>query len=146
LASRLIGFGDGPGEAASAKAKGIDLKLKFAQSLVIELQLHLSEPEFGAQGIISAVEAHVFGNDSLVPSHTQSGELKIDSAFMEPREEMPFYNARETDLININQTSENQQNEKPDCDSGITETNPTSAPEASSITRFRHGAAYWTLR
>jgi len=82
LTSRLVGFGDRPGEAASAKAKRINLKLKFGQSLVIELELHLRESEFGAQGIISAVEPHVFGDDSLVPSHTQSGELKIDSALM----------------------------------------------------------------
>jgi hypothetical protein len=108
LTSRLVGFGDRPGEAASAKAKRINLKLKSGQSLVIELELHLREPEFGAEGIISAVEADVFGDDSLVPSHTQSGELKIDSALMESREEMAFYKARETDLIDINQRAEDE--------------------------------------
>jgi len=142
LASGLIGLSDGPGQSPSAEAEGIHLKLKFAQSLVIELDLDLGQFEFGAERLIGAAEPNVFGDDSLVPSQAQSGELEIDSALAEFFEEGFFYKTGEADLVNVNQATEERQNEEPDCDSRVTETNPASPPKASSFGRLWHGAAY----
>jgi hypothetical protein len=75
---------------------------------VIELNLDLRQLEFRAERLISAAEANVFGDDSLVPSHTQSGELKIDSALVQSLEEMAFDKAGKTDLIDVNQTAEDE--------------------------------------
>jgi hypothetical protein len=104
----LIGFGNRPSQSSTAQAKGIDLKLKPAQSFVIELDLNLGEPEFRAERLIGAVEPNVFGDDSLVPAQAQAGELEINPALVQFLEERPFYKAGQANLINVNQTTEYQ--------------------------------------
>ena len=108
LASGLIGFGNRPGKSTATQAKGIDLKLKSAEGSVIELDLDLREPEFRTEGLIGAVEANVFGDDSLVPAQAQAGELKIDAALVQSLEERSFYKAWEADLVNVNEATEDE--------------------------------------
>jgi hypothetical protein len=119
--------------------------LKPAQSLVIELDLHLREFELGTERLIRAIEPNVFRDNSL-PAQSQSRELKIDPAFAQFLQQRLFYKARESDLINVDQRSEQNQNEEPNRDSRVTKTNPACAPKTASFGRCRHGAAYWTLR
>jgi hypothetical protein len=90
LTGRLIRFGDGPCQSASPEPQGIDLKLKFAEGFVIELHLDLGNFEFRAEGFIGTAEPHVFCDDSLVPSQSQSGELEIDTALAQFFQERPF--------------------------------------------------------
>jgi hypothetical protein len=108
LTRGLIGFGNRPGKSPATQAKGIDLKLKPAQSFVIKLNLYLGKPEFGSEGLISAVEANVLGDDSLVPSQAQAGELKIDATLVQSFEERSFYKTGQADLVNINQATQYQ--------------------------------------
>jgi hypothetical protein len=143
LTTRLIGFSDRPGQAASPQSKRIHLKLKLAQRLVIEMNLDLRELELRAERFIGgAIEPNIFRHNSLVPSQSQSGELKIHSAFAQFLQQRLFYESREADLININQKAQERQNEEPNRDSGVTKTDPASAPKTSSFRRCRHGAPY----
>jgi hypothetical protein len=108
LASGLIGFGNGPGQPPSAQSEGVHLKLKSGESLVIELNLDLRQSEFRAERLIGAAEPNVFRDDSLLPSQAQSGELKIDSALAQFLDERFFNKARQADLVNVNQATEDK--------------------------------------
>src|ERR1051326_5220100 len=137
-----IGLGNGPNQTALPEHEGIHLELKSGQRLRVEPHLDLSERQLRPQscpGGICAFEADVFGDQALIPAQTETGKLKVQAVRAQLFEQRFFYEARQADLIDIDQGTEEGKDKKPDGEAKGAEAGPAAAPEAAFGSRsFGH--------
>src|ERR1051326_5191093 len=124
-----VGIDHGPEDGAAPETKGFDLELEFRESAIIELDLNLRGGDLRSAAFSRLTEANVFGNNALIPAPAEAGELEIDAAGPQFIENGFFYKAGETDLIQIDDAGEKQQEDQPDRDAKTAKVNPAQTPE-----------------
>src|SRR5690348_7897624 len=80
LPGRVVGSGDGQDKPALPQSKRIELKLEPPQRPIIERHLKFGQGQARTGWIICFSKPNVFSYESLVPSKSQSRELKVKAS------------------------------------------------------------------
>src|ERR1035437_4766918 len=145
LARGLIGFGDGPNQSPLAQPERVNLKLKPAKGGVIEAQPHFRKRQMWAERFVGPPEADVLRHDAVIPTQAQAGELKLEAPNPEVFQQRLLGEVRQADLIEVNKTPEQEENQQPNGDAEPAEADSSSPPKPAFLARphikLEHGGS-----
>src|ERR1035437_3987937 len=135
LSRGLIGFGDGPNQSPLAQPERVNLKLKPGKGGVIEAQPHFRKRQMRAKRLVGTPEANVLRHDAVIPTQAQAGELKLEAPNPEVFQQRLLGEVRQADLIEVNKTPEQEENQQPNGDAEPAEADSSSPPKPAFLAR-----------
>src|SRR5205814_3522486 len=118
-----------PRETSLMNRQRVELQVETRQGPPVHLELHLRKFSLRPEGFQGWAEFHMFGHNPFVPAQAETRELQLNAAFAQLFEQRPLYDARQTNLVDVDQAPQHEQNQQPYRDSQPAEVNPANAPK-----------------